>query len=287
MKMQMFVSAVFGLCLVGGYTHAEIRSVVGINKIIAPTGDSQWLLDWINTHQRRSGNAFNPMVAVVPFIDLAEQIGDDVSAVALVPTSMPVKNNLDNFSKRKSGVNVCIAAVAQKNLEIKSIGDLHALEEGPRIAVSRDLRYIAEPLIELYSLVDKVEIVETDNEGALSLVQSGVVQLGFASASDNGLPSIFTLYEEDVELVPVPIQYDYILGMKGLFLADIALGEEELFSKPITYRSLCDSVDVVTTSDSVYKRSAVLASAYAERPLEEDKSIFSRVYNALQRLFRM
>jgi len=280
---QYVAAASLGVLCATNQADAQTRSVVGVNSIAVPSGDAQWLADWYSMHEKRSGTVFNPRVDVTSLSGLSALFAVNPSAVALVPSSVAIGSTPEDYFRSETGVSVCLTIIVDRDGPVQSLGDLHAVEGQPRIAVPGDIRHLVERSLSLYGLQDRVEWVETDNEGSVAATGSGDAHIGFLSASADRAPAILGSHGDSIALAPVP---PVVLEMgkdDGLFATDLPLAEAGLFETAPLYTSLCDPIDAVTTKVSRYSKTNFLADD-ARDASPENAGLFARAYDALNRL---
>ena len=282
-RMALAIASVLGLVLTSS-AEAQTQSVIGLDTVVVPTGDAQWLADWYDLHQKRSGSVFNPRIEVSPLSGVLGTFAFKPNMVALLPASMDLGGDTDGLLRTDAGVSVCLALIATADGLVRDLGDLHTVEGRPRIAVARDVSHIVERVLGLYNLREKVEWIEADNESALAGIRMRDVELALLSASDGAKPEILNRYEEDADLVELPHSLFALDGQDFLFIGGFPLETSGWFEGEHEYKSICDPIEAVTTEISRYRKTAFTVSENAELALEK-AGLFERAYAAISRLF--
>ena len=282
-RMALAITSVLGLAHATS-AEAQTQSVIGLDTIVVPTGDAQWLADWYDLHHRRSGSVFNPRIEVLPLSGVMGTFALRPNMVALLPASIDLGGGTDVMLRTEAGVSVCLALIAAADGHVRNLGDLHAIEGRPRIAVTRDVSHIAERVLGLYNLREKVEWIEADNESALAGIRMRDVEVALLSASDDAKPEILVRYDEYADLVELPHMISLLDGQDFLFIGGFPLETSGWFEDVREYQSICDPIEAVTTGISRYRQTAFTASNGAE-PKLENAGLFERAYAAIKRLF--
>lgn len=282
-RMALAIASVLGLPLITS-AEAKTQSVIGLDAIVVQTGDAQWLADWYDLHQDRSGSVFNPRIEVLPLSGMMGSFALRPNMVAFLPASLDLGGDTNGLRRIEAGVSVCLAVIATDDGLVRHLGDLHAIEGRPRIAVARDVSHIVERILGLYNLREKVEWIEADNESALAGIRTRDVELAFLAASDDAKPEILARYEKDADLVELPPLISALDGQDFLFLGGFPLETSGWFEDQREYQSICDPIDAVTTEISRYGQTAFTAFDDAE-PTLANAGLFERAYAAIKRLF--
>ncbi|MFZ9128853.1 MAG: hypothetical protein ACO20O_07200 [Pseudomonadales bacterium] len=282
-RMAHAIASVLGLVLTTT-AEAQTQSVIGLDTVVVPTGDAQWLADWYDLHHRRSGSVFNPRIEVLPLSGVMGTFALRPNMVALLPASIDLGGGTDGLLRTDAGVSVCLALIATADGLVRDLGDLHAIEGRPRIAVARDVSHIVERVLGLYNLREKVEWIEADNESALAGIRMRDVELALLSASEDAKPEILARYEEDADLVELPPLISALDGQDFLFIGGFPLETSGWFEGEREYQSICDPIEAVTTEISRYRQTSFTAFEDAELTLE-NAGLFERAYAAIKRLF--
>lgn len=283
-KMALAIASVLGLALTTS-AEAQTQSVIGLDTIVVPTGDAQWLADWYDLHQRRSGSVFSPRIEVLPLSGVMGTFALRPNMVALLPASMDLGGSTGGLLRMDAGAAVCLALVTTADGPVRDLGDLHAVQGRPRIAVARDVSHIVERILDLYNLREKVEWIHADNESALAGIRMRDVELAMLSASDGAKPAILARYEQDADLIDLPPSIFALDGQGFLFIGGFPLETSGWFEGDREYQSICDPIEAVTTEISRYRQTAFVAPEAVEPTPEKTGRLFDRAYAAIKRLF--